>query len=42
MPVARPTSLAFAGDAIYVTSASIGLEGQALAGGLFRIELSGG
>jgi len=40
MPVARPTSLAFADGDIYVTSASIGLEGQALAGGLFRIELS--
>ncbi len=39
MPVARPTSLAFAGDAIYVTSASIGLADQALAGGLFRIAL---
>lgn len=42
MPVARPTSLAFAQDAIYVTSASIGLEGQALAGGLFRIALQAG
>ncbi|MCH8489543.1 MAG: SMP-30/gluconolactonase/LRE family protein [Oceanicaulis sp.] len=41
MPVARPTSLAFAGDAVYVTSASIGLDGQALAGGLFRIDLQG-
>ncbi|MGY6629004.1 MAG: SMP-30/gluconolactonase/LRE family protein [Oceanicaulis sp.] len=37
MPVARPTSLVFADEAIYVTSASIGLDGQALAGGLFRI-----
>ncbi|MCC5995788.1 MAG: SMP-30/gluconolactonase/LRE family protein [Oceanicaulis sp.] len=37
MPVSRPTSLAFADDAIFVTSASIGLEDEPLAGGLFAI-----
>lgn len=46
MPVARPTSLAFGGlmlDQLYVTSASIGLDAEALAlqpnaGGLFMLE----
>jgi sugar lactone lactonase YvrE len=46
MPVARPTSLAFGGlmlDHLYVTSASIGLDAEALAlqpnaGGLFMLE----
>lgn len=40
MPVARPTSLAFAGDAIYATSASIGQKDEPLAGSLFRIALA--
>ncbi len=44
LSVPRPTSLAFVGDAIYVTSARIGLGSEALAaapqsGGLFRVRL---
>ena len=40
MPVQRPTSCMFGGaglDTLYVTSASIGLQGAALAGGLFAV-----
>lgn len=45
LPVPRPTSLAFAGDKMFVTSASIGLDAGALnkaplSGGLFCIPLS--
>ncbi len=45
LPVPRPTSVAFAGEALFVTSASIGLDEKALhnaplSGGLFRVELS--
>jgi sugar lactone lactonase YvrE len=41
MPVARPTSIAFngSGTEAYITSASIGLDGAPLAGGLFRLTL---
>ncbi len=45
LPVPRPTSVAFVGDRLYVTSASVGLDSAALkkaplSGGLFRIDLS--
>jgi sugar lactone lactonase YvrE len=45
MPVPRPTSVAFAGDALYLTSASISLSDEGKhrfppSGGLFRIKLS--
>jgi sugar lactone lactonase YvrE len=45
LPVPRPTSIAFAGDKLFVTSASVGLDEAAkknapLSGGLFCIELS--
>ena len=44
IPVARPTSIAFGGGRMFVTSASIGLtdaalEAQPLAGALFEVEL---
>lgn len=38
LPVSRPTSLAFAGSRIFVTSASVGVEQETLAGGLFCLE----
>lgn len=37
MPVRRPTSLAFAGDTIYVTSASADLKAKLGSGGLYRL-----
>lgn len=45
LPVPRPTSIAFAGDRAYVTSARIGLSAEELAaspqsGGLFEVRLS--
>lgn len=41
LPVSRPTSCAFAGakrDRLFITSAAIGREDEALAGGLFEID----
>jgi L-arabinonolactonase len=41
MPVQRPTSCMFGGaslDTLYVTSASVGLQGAPLAGGLFAVQ----
>jgi sugar lactone lactonase YvrE len=41
LPVSRPTSCAFGGedlDRLFITSASIGREDEALAGGLFEVD----